>query len=147
MYCIELYCIVLYWRVICHFCINHLSLLHLAGLHFLFGWSPLFSLAGRHYSLFWLVAITPFLANCHFSFWLVAIILSARRISVHKLYLILFFIEVFFASFIWYPSPYIMVRSQNARTLTDTDLFAQTIFISYLAGSFDHMLFIWEIFF
>ena len=131
--------------LISQYCIVDMLLLHLSFVITAFGWSPFFlSLAGHHYSL-WLVAIILFWLVAIILFWLVAIILSARRISVHKLYLILFFIEVFFASFIWYPSPYIMVRSQNARTLTDTDLFTQAKFISYLAGSFDNILFIWEI--
>ena len=91
----------------CYYCIYLLSFLHLANCHC--------SLAGHYYSL-----------------WPVAIILPARRILC-TYYLLFLLFEVFFASFILYPSPYTMVRSQNAGTLTDTDLLPrQILFLTWL---------------
>ena len=86
----------------CYYCIYLLSFLHLANCHC--------SLAGHYYSL-----------------WPIAIILPARRILC-TYYLLFLLFEVFFASFLLYPSPYTMVRLQNARTLTDTDLFCPNNF-------------------
>ena len=60
------------------------------------------------------------------------IILSARRILC-TFYILFSLYWGLSASFYWYPSPYTMVRSQNAGTLTDTDLLPrQILFLTWL---------------
>ena len=66
--------------------------------------------------------------------WFFFMILSARRILC-TFYILFSLYWGLSASFYWYPSPYtkVMVRSQNAGTLTDTDLLPrQILFLTWL---------------